>query len=158
MFCAFDGRPKILRLYGKAQAFHARDAEFAALDTLFTPHPSTRQLVDFHIELVQTSCGFGVPLFKFQQERDDMDKWLDSKNDQDIKEYWGGKMPSVWTACLLTFLDQNMNEENLDRIKAEGGRSETITLAVSNGLISAWTMRREAKISTAKSLAGSQPT
>ncbi len=91
MFCAFDGRPKILRLYGKAQAFHARDAEFAALDTLFTPHPSTRQLVDFHIELVQTSCGFGVPLFKFQQERDDMDKWLDSKNDQDIKEYWGRK-------------------------------------------------------------------
>jgi len=91
MFCAFDGRPKILRLYGKAQAFHARDAEFAALDTLFTPHPSTRQLVDFHIELVQTSCGFGVPLFKFQQERDDMDKWLGSKNDQDIKEYWGRK-------------------------------------------------------------------
>ena len=84
--------------------------------------------MDFHIELVQTSCGFGVPLFKFQQERDDMDKWLDSKNDQDIKEYWGGKMPSVWTACLLTFLDQNMNEENPieSKPKAEGSVDDHI--------------------------------
>lgn len=91
MFCAFDGKSKILRPHGKAQAFHARDAEFATLDTLFAPHPSTRQLVNFHIELVQTSCGFGVPLFEFQQDRDDMAKWLDTKDDQDIKEYWGRK-------------------------------------------------------------------
>ena len=69
-----------------------------------------------------------------------MDKWLGSKNDQDIKEYWGGKMPSVWTACLLTFLDQNMNEENPieSEPKAEGseddhiGRIEWADLSVDN--------------------------
>ena len=91
MSCVFDGRPKNLRLYGKAQAFHARDAEFATLDTLFAPHPSSRQLVDFHIDLVQSPCGFGSPLLEFQQDRDDMDKWLDTKDDQDIKDYWGRK-------------------------------------------------------------------
>ena len=88
MFCAFTGNPKILRLYGQARAFHPRDPEFAELDELFEPHPSARQLVDFSIELVQTSCGFGVPFYEYQDERDNMDKWLASKDDGDIKEYW----------------------------------------------------------------------
>lgn len=91
MFCAFTGSPKILRLYGQARAFHPRDPEFEALDGLFEPHRSARQLVDFSIELVQTSCGFGVPFFEYQQERDNMDKWLASKGDGDIEDYWEKK-------------------------------------------------------------------
>ena len=91
MFCAFDGKPKILRLYGQAQAFHSRDPEFATLDALFKPHLSTRQLVDFNVSLIQTSCGFGVPLFDFRHERDEMDKWLDAKDENDIRDYWERK-------------------------------------------------------------------
>ncbi len=91
MFCAFDGRPKILRLYGQAQAFHRRDPEYAELDALFEPHISSRQLVDFSVELVQTSCGFGVPFFNYVEERDNMDKWLASRGDDAIEQYWQEK-------------------------------------------------------------------
>ena len=40
MFCAFDGNPKILRLYGKAVAAHPRDEKWDELAELFKPHKS----------------------------------------------------------------------------------------------------------------------
>ena len=85
MFCAFDGSPKILRLYGKAIAVHPRDVQW---QELVEPHPSARQLVDFSIDLAQTSCGFGVPFYEFKEERDNMGKWLQSSKTQNIEEYW----------------------------------------------------------------------
>ncbi|MDD9894622.1 MAG: pyridoxamine 5'-phosphate oxidase family protein [Gammaproteobacteria bacterium] len=88
MFCAFDGSPKILRLYGKAAALHPRDEQWQELEKLFEPHPSARQLVDFSIGMAQTSCGFGVPFYEFKEERDNMGKWLQSAKAQDIAEYW----------------------------------------------------------------------
>lgn len=91
MFCAFDGKPKILRLYGKAVAIHPRDSEWEELDGLFDPHPSSRQYVDFQIELVQISCGFGVPFFDFKEERDNMDRWLEAKGKDGMKDYWADK-------------------------------------------------------------------
>ena len=91
MFCAFDGSPKILRLYGKAEAVHPRDERWAELEALFEPHPSARQYVDFSIELTQTSCGFGVPFYDFKEERDNMDKWLQTKGRKAVKDYWKEK-------------------------------------------------------------------
>ena len=55
MFCAFDRSPKILRLYGKAEAIHPRDDRWTELGKLFNPHPSARQYVDFSIELIPVS-------------------------------------------------------------------------------------------------------
>lgn len=91
MFCAFDGNPKILRLYGKAVAAHPRDVQWDELAKLFKPHKSARQYVDFKIDLVQTSCGFGVPFYDFVGERDNMDRWLASKGEEDIEDYWREK-------------------------------------------------------------------
>lgn len=91
MFCAFDGNPKILRLYGRASAAHPRDPQWDELSQLFEPHQSARQYVDFTIELVQTSCGYGVPFYDFSGERDNMDRWLASKDENDIEDYWREK-------------------------------------------------------------------
>ena len=91
MFCAFDGNPKILRLYGNAVAVHPRDEQWDELSALFPPHISARQYVDFSIEMVQTSCGFGVPFYDFNRERDNMDKWLASKGKDGIEDYWRDK-------------------------------------------------------------------
>lgn len=91
MFCAFEGAPSILRLYGKATAVHPRDEAWADLESLFEPHPSARQYVDFKFDLVQTSCGFGVPFFDFKEERDNMPKWLAAKDEAAIKDYWALK-------------------------------------------------------------------
>lgn len=91
MFCAFDGNPKILRLYGKAVAAHPRDEQWDELSSLFEPHESARQYVDFQIDLAQTSCGYGVPFYDFKEERDNMDRWLASRGEESIEEYWAEK-------------------------------------------------------------------
>ena len=88
MFCAFDDRPKILRLYGQARAIHSRDKEWLELTALFDPHPTARQYVDFAIEMAQTSYGFGVPFYDFKEERDNMEKWIAAKGDDGIENYW----------------------------------------------------------------------
>ncbi len=88
MFCAFDGSPKILRLYGEAEAIHPRDEQWDELSSLFEPHATARQYVDFTIEMAQTSCGFGVPLFDFKETRDNMDKWIAAKGRKGIEHYW----------------------------------------------------------------------
>ena len=91
MFCAFDGKPKILRLYGQARAIHSRDKEWLEFTALFDPHPTARQYVDFAIEMAQTSCGFGVPFYDFKEERDNMDKWIAAKGEEGIEIYWREK-------------------------------------------------------------------
>jgi len=91
MFCAFDGNPKILRLYGSAVAAHPRDEQWNELAKLFEPHESARQYVDFKIDLAQTSCGYGVPFYDFVDERDNMDRWLASRGEEGIEEYWREK-------------------------------------------------------------------
>lgn len=91
MFCSFTEQPMILRCYGRARALHERDEEWAQYIDQFAPHPSSRQLVLFDIELVQTSCGFGVPFYDYGGERDNMDKWLAKRDRQDIEDYWADR-------------------------------------------------------------------
>ena len=61
MFCSFDDRPLILRLYGNARVVHRNDAEWSELFPLFKPLPGARQIFDLAIDLVQSSCGEAVP-------------------------------------------------------------------------------------------------
>ena len=91
MFCAFEGDPLILRLYGHARIFHPRDAEWDSLITLFPAIPGARQIIDMSIDLVQTSCGFGVPFFEFKAERDQLEKWAEKKGPEGIRQYWEEK-------------------------------------------------------------------
>ena len=91
MFCSFTEQPMILRCYGKARALHERDAEWNDYIGQFAPHPSSRQLVLFDIDLVQTSCGFGVPFYEHQGDRDNMAKWLAKRDRGDIESYWEEK-------------------------------------------------------------------
>lgn len=91
MFCAFEGDPLILRLYGHARALHPRDPEWSTLLPLFPNLNGSRQLVNVAIDLVQTSCGMGVPFLDFKSGRDQLEKWADKKGAQGIQEYWEEK-------------------------------------------------------------------
>lgn len=91
MFCAFEGDPLILRLYGHAQVFHPRDAEWDSLITLFPALPGARQIIDMSIDLVQTSCGFGVPFFEFKADREQLEEWAEKKGPEGIRKYWEEK-------------------------------------------------------------------
>lgn len=87
MFCAFEGAPMILRAYGKAKTYHPRDPEFNQFIMEFPEIPGSRQIIDLHIELVQTSCGFAVPLLDFKSERQTLEEWSIKKGEQGILDY-----------------------------------------------------------------------
>ena len=91
MFCAFDGAPLILRLYGTARVIHQNDPEWSALFAHFTPLPGARQIFDLAIELVQTSCGFGVPYLTYKEERPLLADWATQKGDDGVRNYWQEK-------------------------------------------------------------------
>lgn len=91
MFCAFEGAPLILRLFGQARAIHQNDPEWSALYAHFTPMPGARQIFDLAIELVQTSCGFGVPYLTYKEERPLLVDWAAKKGDEGLRNYWQEK-------------------------------------------------------------------
>lgn len=91
MFCAFEGAPLILRLYGQAQVVHHSDARWRELFALFPPLPGARQIFELDIELVQTSCGMAVPYFDYVADRELLSDWATKKGPDGLKRYWDEK-------------------------------------------------------------------
>jgi len=91
MFAAFEGKPMILRLYGTAKAVHRNDPEWNGLFSLFRPIPGARQVFDVAIDLVQTSCGMGVPMFGYAGEREQLLNWAVKKGENGLRDYWREK-------------------------------------------------------------------
>lgn len=91
MFCSFDSKPLILRLYGTAKIYHERDKQFKDFIKLFPTSNGARQIVELEVELVQNSCGFAVPLMDFKKERETLTTWAKNKGREGIKEYWEEK-------------------------------------------------------------------
>jgi hypothetical protein len=88
MFCAFEGKPKILRLYGKARIYHPKDSGYKEHIGLFQEIPGSRQIIEMDVNLVQTSCGFAVPLMDFREERSQLRSWAEKQGEEKIKTYW----------------------------------------------------------------------
>ncbi|MGD8587554.1 MAG: pyridoxamine 5'-phosphate oxidase family protein [Chromatiales bacterium] len=88
MFCAFEGDPKILRLYGHAKCHYPDTPEWEAHIGRFPGLPGARQIIVMEVDLVATSCGFGVPLFDYRGERDELREWAKKKGENGIKAYW----------------------------------------------------------------------
>ena len=91
MFCGFEKRPLILRLYGNGRAVHRRDAEWDDLFPLFPAEPGARQIIVMAIDSVQTSCGFAVPFYEFQGERPALRRWAENRGEEGLQNYWEEK-------------------------------------------------------------------
>ncbi len=90
MFCAFEGPPKILRLYGRGRVLRRGSPEYARLlaaEFGAAEPPGARQMVLLDIELVQTSCGYGVPLFEYGGERPTLTRWAEGKGEEGVEAY-----------------------------------------------------------------------
>jgi hypothetical protein len=80
MFCAFDGPPRIVRLHGRASVLLPGDDGFDELLARFEPpEHALRSLIRVDVERVADSCGYGVPLMRFDGKRTQYDKWVDKK-------------------------------------------------------------------------------
>ena len=87
MFCSFDVTPTILRLYGKGFTVLPGTSAWENYATHFSIYPSTRQIIVADIDLVQTSCGFGVPMYEYTGERDIHFEWAEKKGADGLYEY-----------------------------------------------------------------------
>lgn len=90
MFCAFEDRPQILRLYGRGHTLtRGTPAYESLLSSAFQQReqPGARQIVVLTVDLVQTSCGFGVPLFDYAGERSNLIDWAVNKGDSGLDAY-----------------------------------------------------------------------
>ena len=94
MFCAVDGPPLILRLYGTGRVHGRRERGFSDLLAAHFGGQAplgTRQIVSLDVELTQSSCGYGVPLFAYSGERSIMEDWAAAKGQAGIEDYWREK-------------------------------------------------------------------
>jgi hypothetical protein len=87
MFCAYEGPPNILRLYGKGRAVLRDTAEWEEIAQHFVIYPSTRQIIVADIHLVQTSCGYGVPFYTYVGERRTHFDWAAKKGEDGLHDY-----------------------------------------------------------------------
>ncbi len=88
MFCAFDGSPNIVRLHGRGSALEPGDPGFDELRGHFTAeYEHVRSLVSVSVERIADSCGFAVPRFHYEGERDQLLKWSEKKGHEGVRRY-----------------------------------------------------------------------
>ena len=88
MFCAFEGAPKILRLYGEGEVLEKGTPGFEELKSLFPHYEGARSIIKVSLKRIQDACGFSVPLYTYEGERDTLLKWADAKGGATgVKDY-----------------------------------------------------------------------
>jgi hypothetical protein len=87
MFCAFQGPPNILRLYGHGCVVEPQQAEFAALAEKFPAHENPRSIIVVELTRVTDSCGYGVPRFQYEGEREQLTLWARKQGAEGLKAY-----------------------------------------------------------------------
>jgi hypothetical protein len=89
LFNAFEGSPRLLRVFCKATIIEPRDENYQSYIQKFEHfEPSLRNLILFTIEAVEPSCGEGVPIMEYKGDRDSLPKWYKQKHeDGKLKEY-----------------------------------------------------------------------
>jgi pyridoxamine 5'-phosphate oxidase-like protein len=87
MFCAFQGPPNILRLHGHGRVVESHEAQFTALAAQFPTYESPRSIILVELTRVTDSCGYGVPLFRYEGEREQLFAWARKKGPEGLREY-----------------------------------------------------------------------
>ena len=87
LFCAFDGPPKIVRLHGNGEVFEVGSAEFDQLAPRFGNLAGARSIIRVRLERISDSCGYGVPLFKYEGERSQLVDWAERRGDEGLAKY-----------------------------------------------------------------------
>jgi hypothetical protein len=87
MFCAFDGPPNIMRLWGRGEIIERADARWGELRARFPEMPGDRSIIVLHITRVQDSCGFGVPRYSHESDRTTLTDWAAKRGQEGVDEY-----------------------------------------------------------------------
>ena len=91
MFCAFEGKPNICRLYGTGRVIRPGEPDFDELLALFDPGAGVRSVIVADIDRTSNSCGFAVPFMDFVEDRQTLSDHWGGKDDEEIEAYWAKK-------------------------------------------------------------------
>lgn len=91
MFCAFEGQPRIFRIYGTGEVLRPGAAGYDELAGLFPDLPGARSIIKVTAERLSTSCGFAVPLMARVGDRGALLDWAEKKGADGIDAYWAQK-------------------------------------------------------------------
>jgi len=87
MLCAFEGPPKIVRFYGAGRVIEPHDDQFPKLLAEFPPQPSSRNIIEIAVNRIIDSCGYGVPMYEFQKDRESLANYYGTKSEEFIAGY-----------------------------------------------------------------------
>lgn len=88
MFCSFDAKPNISRVYGSGRVVLTTDDDFAGLASHFPATPGTRCIIDVAVTAATNSCGYGVPLLGFEGHRSTLIDWARRRGEAGVSDYW----------------------------------------------------------------------
>lgn len=93
MFCAFEGDAMILRAYGNAEVIYPHDERWDASKSQFPNLAGSRQIFNLTIDLVQTSCGTGIPIMEYKKSRaeDELLPFYEKMGPDGVEKYWRKK-------------------------------------------------------------------
>ncbi len=87
MFCAFEGPPRVVRLYGRGRVHEPGDDAYDELRPQFPDLPGERAVIDVAVDRVSSSCGFGVPLMQFAGQREELVESARRKGEAQMAAY-----------------------------------------------------------------------
>ncbi len=87
MFCAFEGKPKIVRLHGRGTVHEQDSARFKELVALYPKTPGTRTVIEIELTRIADSCGWGVPRMDFVEHRTQLPAFADKLGPEKLLEY-----------------------------------------------------------------------
>lgn len=87
MLCALHGPPKIVRFHGHGDVLEPGDAEYQRLRPLFPIDPVGRAIILISVHRISESCGFGVPVYRFERDRTELIAWADRKGADGLRRY-----------------------------------------------------------------------
>lgn len=91
MFCAFEGPPRVLRLHGHGEVVGPGSESFDELLAGSAPQLGVRGVVRIHLDRISTTCGYGVPLMSFVEDRARLREWAEHKGPEGVDAYQAEK-------------------------------------------------------------------
>ncbi|TEB25097.1 hypothetical protein FA13DRAFT_1669014, partial [Coprinellus micaceus] len=87
MFVAFEGPPKIVRMFGTARVFEFGTPEYEELLPPGKRQPGSRSAIWVDVHKVGTSCGFSIPFFAYKAPRNRLSRFALSKEQEEYDHY-----------------------------------------------------------------------
>ncbi|MFJ7512524.1 pyridoxamine 5'-phosphate oxidase family protein [Peribacillus simplex] len=111
MFCAFEGPPLILRLYGSGKVILPDTEEWDQMIGHFEMMPGARQIILAKIHKVQTSCGYSIPFMTYSSERETLIRSNIKKDEAELENYLREKNSSTIDG-ILTPLGKKLSNDS----------------------------------------------